>query len=133
MFTHNIKYIDFNGTERQEDFHFHLSLPELTRIEAKIGRSLKEHVEDLNARKDVNQLVQFLEDVILTSYGQKTVDGRSFRKTPELRGEFEYSQAYAEFFEELLTNPELARKFGEKVADNGKAKRNQVAPTVVSE
>ena len=131
MFKHTIKYQDFNGVERSEAFYFHLSLPEVTRIEAKIGRPLQEHAQDLVERKDPKELIAFLEDVILTSYGKKTADGRSYQKSPELRSEFEYSQAYAELFEQLLTDPELARKFGEGVADNGKSKKNTVAPTVV--
>jgi hypothetical protein len=33
----------------------------------------------------------------------------------------------------FLLQPDLARKFGEAVADNGKAAKNQVEPAVVSE
>lgn len=131
MFKQTITYQDFNGVERSEAFYFHLSLPEVTRLEAKLGRSLQEHTQELVERKDPKELVAFLEDIVLSSYGKKTADGRSFQKSPELRAEFEYSQAYAELFEKLLTDPELARKFGEGVADNGKAKKNAVAPTVV--
>ena len=131
MFKQTIAYQDFNGVERSEAFYFHLSLPEVTRLEAKLGRSLQEHTQELVERKDPKELVAFLEDIVLSSYGKKTADGRSFQKSPELRAEFEYSQAYAELFEKLLTDPELARKFGEGVADNGKAKKNTVTPTVV--
>jgi hypothetical protein len=131
MFKQTIDYTDFNGNERKEDFYFHLSLPEVTRIEAEIGTSLDEHTRDLVARHNINELLKFLEKVVLTAYGQKTSDGKSFRKSKELREEFEYSQAYAEFFEQLLTNPELAQKFGSGVADNGKQK-NQVQPKVIN-
>lgn len=131
MFKHEIAYTDFNGTTRKEDFHFHLSLPEVTRLEAEFGKPLADYTKELVDRQDPNELIKFLERIVLSSYGRKTADGKSFRKNTELREEFEYSQAYAEFFEELLTNQDLARKFGEGVADNGKAKRNQVAPTVV--
>jgi hypothetical protein len=130
MFKHNIEYTDFNGMDRKEDLYFHLSTPEVTRIEAEIGKPLDEYTKELAASMDVKTLLDFLERIILNSYGKKTSDGRSFHKSKELRAEFEYSQAYAELFEQLLTNPDLARKFGESVADNGKAKKNQVSPTV---
>lgn len=133
MFKQNIAYVDFNGVERKEDFYFHLSLPEVTRLEAEIGRSMEDHVKDLVANQDLKMLIEFLEKMILNSYGRKTSDGKSFHKSKELRSEFEYSQAYAELFEMLLTNPELAKKFGEGVADNGKATKNQVQPKVVNE
>lgn len=133
MFKQNIAYVDFNGVERKEDFYFHLSLPEVTRLEAEIGRPMDEHVKDLVSNQDLKTLIDFLEKMILNSFGRKTADGKSFHKSKELRLEFEHSQAYAELFEMLLTNPELAKKFGEGVADNGKAKKNQVQPKVVTE
>lgn len=132
MFKQNVTYTDFNGVERKEDFYFHLSLPEVTRIEAEIGKPIEEHTKELTDRRDMKSLLSFLEMIILNSYGRKTTDGKSFHKSKELREEFEYSQAYAEFFEMLLTKPELAQKFGSSVADNGKAKKNQVRPEVVS-
>ncbi len=132
MFKHNITYVDFNGNERKEDLYFHLSLPEVTRLQAEIGTDIETHVKDLISNQDMNQLLAFLERILLNSYGQKTSDGKSFHKSKAIRDEFEYSQAYAEIFEQFMTNPELAKKFGEKVADNGKARKNQVNPQVVN-
>lgn len=132
MFKHNIEFTDFNGNQRKEDFYFHLSLPEVTRIEAEIGMPLDEYAKQLASEMNVKDLIQFLEKIVLNSYGKKTADGRSFHKSKELREEFEYSQAYADLFEQLLTEPDLARKFGEAVADNGKAQKNAIAPNVVS-
>jgi hypothetical protein len=131
MFKQTIDYTDFNGNERKEDFYFHLSLVEVTRLEAEIGKPIGEYTQDLAGSMDLKALIDFLEKIILSSYGKKTSDGKSFHKNKEIREEFENSQAYAEFFEMLLTNPDLARKFGESVADNGKTKKNTVAPTVV--
>jgi hypothetical protein len=133
MFKHNIKYTDFNGTERDEDFYFHLSLPEVARIEARVGTSIKHHTENLISQGNNKDLLDFLEETILTSYGKKSNDGKSFMKSPELRREFEYSQAYANMFEQMLLDKEWAAKFGEGVADNGKAKKNTVAPKVVQD
>lgn len=128
-----IDYVDFNGQERSEEFYFHLSLPELTRIEAEAGEDMKTHIENLIVNNKVKELLDFLEVVMLSSYGEKTTDGRSFRKSKELREEFENSPAYAEFFELLLTEEGMAQTFGEKVADNGKQKKNAVAPRVVQD
>lgn len=133
MFKHTVDYIDFNGNERNEDLYFHLSVPEVTRLEAEVGKPLQEHIKELTDNQNMKQLLDFLEKIILSSYGQKTSDGKSFIKNKGLREQFEYSPAYAEVFEQFILNPELARKFGESVADNGKAKKNAVAPQVVSE
>lgn len=131
MFMKEIKYTDFNGVDREEKFYFHLSLPEVTRIEAEAGESLKDHIENLITNNKVKELLDFLEHVILTSYGEKTSDGRSFTKNAQLREEFSNSPAYAEFFEQLLTSEGLAQRFGEQVADNGQRAKNTVTPTVI--
>lgn len=133
MFTHEITYVDFNGTERTENFHFHMSKPEAVRLQAEIGQELKDHIETLVANQNLKELLDFLEKIILNSYGKKTSDGRSFIKNQSIREEFEHSQAYAEFFEELLMNPELAAKFGEGIVQTGESVKNQVAPKIVQE
>lgn len=130
MYKHTVKYVDFNGNERKEDLYFHLSLPEVTRIQAEIGVDIKKHIENLVANQDHNSLLQFLERILLNSYGQKTSDGRSFHKNKEIRDAFEYSQAYAEVFEQIITNPDMARKFGESVSDNVKKGDNDALSVV---
>lgn len=131
MFKHTVEYVDFNGSQRKEDLYFHLSLPEVTRLEAEIGKPLEEHIKELTTNQKLNDLLAFLERMMLNSYGQKTSDGKSFHKSKDIRDAFEYSNAYAEVFEQMMTDPDLARKFGENVADNGKTKKNQIAPKVV--
>lgn len=133
MFKHTVEYVDFNGNQRKEELLFHLSLPEVTRLQAEIGKDIKDHVQELVANQDLNELLKFMETMMLNAYGQKTSDGKSFQKSRALRESFEYSQAYAEIFEQMMTNPELAKKFGEKVADDGKQRKNHVAPTVVGQ
>lgn len=132
MFKHTVEYNDFNGNERKEDLYFHLSLPEVTRLQAEIGTDIETYTKDLVDNQDMNKLLAFLEKMLLNSYGQKTSDGKSFHKSKSLRDGFEYSQAYAEIFEQVMTNPDLARKFGESVADSGKNKKNQIQPQVVN-
>lgn len=131
MFKQPITYTDFNGEERTEDFYFHLSSPEIIKLEAELGGTLENHIKTLVGNGNLNDLFQFLEKIILKSYGKKTTDGRSFRKNEELRNEFEYSPAYAEFFEMILSQPDLARKFGEGIADKGKVRKNTVSTPVI--
>lgn len=112
MFKKRIKYVDFNGSPREEDFYFHMSPVEMTRLEAKIGGlTLDTYTQKLVANQDLSEMVSFIEDLVLSSYGEKTQDGTRFIKGQKIREKFEYSQAYAELFEELLTNPESAKKF----------------------
>ncbi len=112
MLKKNIKYVDFNGIEREEDFYFHLSTPELTRMEAKYGGDIFEYIMRTVSNEDFKGVVEALEDLILSSVGEKTTDGRSFKKSKEIRENFENSQAYAELFEEIFTDPAASEAFG---------------------
>lgn len=132
MFKHTVSYVDFNSNQRTEDLYFHLSLPEVTRLEAEIGMGFEDHIKQLTEKQDLKTLLGFLERILLMSYGQKTSDGRSFVKNDKSREEFEHSQAYAEMFEQVITDKDLAYRFGTGVADNGKQKKNEVQPKVVS-
>lgn len=128
MLKKRIKYTDFNGTEREEDFYFHMSSVEVTRFEAKLnGKSIEEYAKELDANKDADKALRFMEDIILNSYGKKSSDGRTFLKTPEIRLEFEYSQAYAELFEDMILNPESAKKFAMGIVEKTKGPDN-IAP-----
>lgn len=125
MFKKRIKYVDFNGTEREEDFYFHMSSVEMTRFEANLrGMSVENYAKELDANKDAAKAIKFIEDIILNSYGRKSPDGRTFLKSPEIRQEFEYSQAYAELFEEMILDPESARKFAMSIGEKTKGNDN---------
>lgn len=121
MFKKTIKYVDFNGAERSEEHHFHLFLHELTRIESKLGgKTIEEHAQILAANQDYEAMVNFLENLVLTSYGIKSLDGTGLEKSPELRHKFEHSLAYAELFTELLSNAETAEAFARGISAQNK-------------
>ena len=63
------------------------------------------------ATNDNAKIMQIYKDLILKSYGIKSEDGRRFIKNQQLRDDFEQSEAYSEFFIELLSNNELQTKF----------------------
>ena len=131
MFKHTVEYKDYNDQPRKEDLYFHLATHEMVRIEAEIGKNLQEHIQDLTLNNKSSELLAFLEKMLLSSYGEKTADGKSFYKTKEIREAFEYSQAYAEIFEDIILDSSLAQRFGEKVTDGNKDKKNHVPPQVV--
>lgn len=121
-----IKYVDFDGNTREEEFLFHLSGPELTRFRAKLGGDdPQEAIKAIVQKGTMEEVLKLFEDMILTSYGEKSIDGRKFVKTPEIRQNFEYSQAYAELFEELLTNPDSMEEFASKLFVQTVAKDHQ--------
>lgn len=129
MFIKEIEYVDFNGIERKERFYFHLSTPEVVRIQAGLGGiTMEDYVELLVERQDIEKMIAFIEKMVLTSYGVKSDDGKSFIKNEQITQEFEYSTAYAELFEELLTDPQFAQEFGTRIAEESKVKSQPKDP-----
>lgn len=122
MLKKTIKYVDFNEKEVTEDFYFNLTTPEVTKMVAKIGDDIDKHAEKLAESGDYEGIIDFVEMLILTSYGVKSEDGKRFVKSKEARENFEYSAAYAELFEQLMTDPEQSKAFGQGLMRGAKAK-----------
>lgn len=128
-----IEYVDYNGNPKKEDFYFHLSVVEMTRLNMELGKPLDEYVKELHANQQEKPMLELVERLVLSAYGQKTTDGKTFRKSKELREEFEYSQAYAELFIKLITDQSFAQEFAQGIMDDGQGRKNTVAPQVISQ
>lgn len=112
MFKHTIKYTDYNGQERSEQFYFNLSKAELMEMELSTQAGVEEMIRVLIATNDNAKIVKVFKDLILKSYGIKSEDGRRFIKSDELRNQFEQSEAYSEFFMQMVANEDnLQTKF----------------------
>lgn len=95
MFIKKIKYTDFLGTEREETFYFNLNEAELMKMnmlqDGRLGNVLEEMVKAKNSR----EMWMKFENLILTSYGELSTDGRSLvKKKGELAEAFTETLAY---------------------------------------
>lgn len=106
-----ITYTDFNGEELTEDFYFNLTKAELIELEMGFDGGLSEGLKKIVASKDGNAIMQEFKRIILTSYGQRTDDGKRFVKNQTLRDEFESTEAYSVLFVEIVTDPDKAADF----------------------
>lgn len=111
MYKKLIKYEDFNGVQREETHYFNLSKAELMEMELSTEAGVEEMIRMLIATKDNAKIVKIYKDLILKSYGIKSEDGTRFIKTQELRDAFEQSNAYSEFFLELMSNTDEQTAF----------------------
>ena len=84
MLKKTITYTDYDGMERTEDFWFNLSKTELTKLDAELPGGVLGVLRKIIDKKDRKALVDFIETLILRSYGEKTLDGKRFVKTPEM-------------------------------------------------
>ena len=111
MLKKTIKYTDYDGNEREEDFYFNLNKAEVTEMELSKQGGLSEYIKRIVAAQDAPSFVELFKELICKSYGEKSLDGKRFVKSKELTEEFTQTEAYAELFVELASNAEEATKF----------------------
>lgn len=111
MLKKNIKYVDYDGNDRSEDFYFNLNKAEIVELELGTTGGLTKTLEKIVQEKDNKRIVEYFKDIILKAYGEKSADGRRFIKSQELRDSFEQTEAYSELFMELSSNAKAAADF----------------------
>ena len=121
MIKKTIKYTDYNGEERIEDFWFNLSKAECMEMEMSIDGGLTEMMAKIIAAKDAPSIVKVFKDLILKSYGEKSADGRRFIKKDKdgnrLADAFAETEAYSNLFIELSTDDNAGAEFFNKVIE----------------
>lgn len=111
MVIKKIKYKDFNGVEREEEFMFNLTEAEITEMELMTDGGLSDSIKRIIAAQDTPQIIETFKKLLLKSYGQKSADGRLFIKNQKLTEEFTQTNAYSQFFMELATDDKAAIAF----------------------
>ena len=111
MLKKTITYVDFNGDEVSEHFFFHLSKAELVELEMSHQGGLQEAIRRIVEAEDGKAIIAEFKNIILSSYGQRSADGKRFIKNQTLRDEFESTEAYSTLFMELVTDADKASEF----------------------
>ncbi len=110
MIKKTIKYEDYNGEKKENDYYFHMNEAELTELELSTPGGLEATIKRLMDEKDGKEIVAIFKKLIFDSYGEKTPDGR-FEKSPELSRKFASTAAYPILFMELATDADAAAAF----------------------
>lgn len=116
MIKKTITYTDFNGDTRTEDFYFNLTNSELLRLKNRIPAwsddvDLSRVTADTVKDSDLESMVESFETFILSSYGEKSEDGKRFVKSDEITTGFMQSAAYEALFEEFINDPNSFSNF----------------------
>lgn len=116
MLKKEIKYTNFDGMECVETAYFNLNKLEMAKLYQseefkKYGYLLEKGKKDEYDGLDLSSIIEIIELFIAKSYGKKSDDGKRFIKNEQLLTEFKETDAYIEFIEELLTNPESVNEF----------------------
>lgn len=127
MHKETITYNDLNGVQRTEDFYFDLSKPEIVKMQASAKGGYDVQLRSIAADMNGAKIMEFFENFIIKSYGEKSEDGRRFMKSEEISRSFMETPAYEVLFEKLVTNDKYAADFVNAVM---RSKGNAAAPAV---
>ena len=128
MIKETLTYVDYNGTERTEDFYFNLSRTEILDIESTLPNySIEDWVSAVVATREYDKLWKLFGDLVKRSYGIKSADGRRFMKSEEITKEFSETEAYSALIEKFLTEPDYASNFFNALV--ARVDKKQVAPS----
>lgn len=126
MLQKSIKYVDYNGVEREETFLFNLTKAELMEMELGTAGGLTEMIQKIIQTKDQPSIIKIFKELILKAYGEKSADGKRFIKTDEhenpLSRAFSETEAYSNLFMELSTDDKAAAAFVNGIIPEGLSK-----------
>lgn len=114
MLKKTVTYEDYNGNTRTEDLYFFLSKSELMQIELSTPGGFAKKLENIVQNHDGKEITETFREIILSAYGEKSDDGRSFvkkRNGVKLSEAFEQTEAFNQLFTELLLDPNKAAAF----------------------
>lgn len=110
MIKETMTYKDFNGEERTDDFYFHLNTLEWLRMDKKYG-GIREFIRKAVKDSDEYAILNMLEDLVKSSYGEKSMDGARFIKNEDLVEKFTQTEAYSDMLIGFFTDTQKGIDF----------------------
>lgn len=131
-----ITYIDFDDNERTEDFYFNLTKSELMEMDFSQAGGMEKLIQSIVDAKDTKRIIEIFKDIVLRSYGEKSLDGKQFikvRNGHKLADDFAQTAAYDELFMKLATDDKAAAEFINGVIPRSLAKElAEQAPAITA-
>ena len=123
MIKQTFDYTDFNGHPRKAEMYFNLTEIEVVDFSGRKPEKVTEDLDVLVATENIRGILAFIRDLISWSYGEKSEDGITFEKSPEITRKFVQSAYYSDWLFSLFEND----------AEKGIAFVNQVLPASLIE
>lgn len=111
MVKKTIKYTDYDGNVRTEDFYFNLSKAEFMEMELGTTGGFSSTLRRIVDAREMPAIIKIFKEFVLKAYGEKSPDGKRFVKSEELSTAFSQTEAYSELFMELATDAQKASNF----------------------
>lgn len=111
MLTRTITFENFDGEQVSQTLYFNLSKSELMEVELSTPGGFGAKIDKVAESKDGGQIIAAYKEILKLAYGERSADGKHFRKSDEIWDNFVASQAFDEFFFELITDAAVAADF----------------------
>lgn len=102
MFKIHQKYTDFDGHEREKDLYFNFTEPQLRALLDKDPSFTEKNLANLIATRDLKQMLEAMETLIIAAYGEKSSDGEVFKKNKEITENFACSAAFEQLMDDIM-------------------------------
>ena len=104
MIKQTFDYTDFNGHPRKAEMYFNLTEIEVVDFSYRKPEKVTEDLDVLVATENIRGILAFIRDLIARSYGEKSDDGITFEKSPEITRKFVQSAYYSDWLFSLFEN-----------------------------
>lgn len=105
-------YTDYDGNERTEDLYFNLTEAEVIKfMTTNSDYTLDRLLLKLTKTGNIREVMEIFEKFIYEAYGEKSLDGRRFVKSKEVKDNFIETEAYSKLFMRLISDEDEAAKF----------------------
>lgn len=97
-----VAFKNFNDEEVSEVLYFNLTKTEILALNHEYQNGLSAKIQDIVDSVDPYEIYEFFKDLVSRSYGIKSQDGNSFKKSKEATEEFLQSLAFESFLFGIL-------------------------------
>lgn len=116
MLKKTIKYHDYDGNEREDDFYFHLTQIEMNKINAdpSLPGGIEETINRATKNQDAGEMLRVIDMLISRSYGVKLPEGGFVKRNASglpLYELFVNTEAYDNLLSELIRSERAITDF----------------------
>lgn len=96
-----ITYTDYDGNERTENFWFNLDEAEIMELQMSYPGGMSAMLNKMIEEKDGAKILATIKQIIKMAIGEKSLDGKYFKKSVEFSEAFTHTRAYSVLLMEL--------------------------------
>lgn len=131
MYQREFTYTGVDGNEYTETYYFYLSKADLMKFNLGSFEGIDLFLKKLVQEKDAKKILEMVDELILTSVGEKSYDGKRFMRNQEIRDNFAQTEAYSQLFCEVVTDGDKLAEFFRKIIPQDLASRLDEAEKTV--